>query len=805
MSESKVTSRNMTALGINLIPQPAPLPGSLTPVIGRERELALASSLLRRDDVRLLTITGPGGIGKTRLAIEIGRAERDTFVDGIAFIPLVSVSDIDGIALAIARALGVLNTVVVADKGNLAAILQSSSMLLILDNFEHILTAAPFVTELLAACPRLKVVVTSRALLHVAGEFALPLPPLELPTLRRAPSLSEIEQSSAVKLFVNRTEAIVPSFVLNDSNAMVVADICRHLDGIPLAIELAAAQSTILSSADLLSRIAAQLPLPVSGPRDSPARLRSMRDAIAWSYDLLSSEEQKLFRYLGIFAGGFTLAAAERISKSVSPDTDAHQSSTLDLLAVLVDKSLVQSAVLDGTSRFSMLETIRSFAIERLDGLDETDVIAAAHAAWCLEIAARPPNAFATAGRFEHFRVLEAETANMQAALVWYEQRCDGERLLRLVVALIQFWYATGQYRESAAWLTIALEMAPKKSSFEHGRALAELARYNARSGESMRAIELLRESLEVFRLEGDLEHLAITLVRLGAAANQRGDFDQAERALNEALDLVTTNVDMDHRPALLGTVLGNLGVVAHGRGDMEEALTNYERALAEMRGSGYVPGIVGALRDLGDLARDQEQHHIAVAYYQECLSMFNEFGDATVLIDAMVGVALAALAWRQPELAAHLLGSAEALREKLGGAFSVPTDRVAHERALQSLQASLSQDELNAAWQAGRQLTVAEVFAVIRAVSIPTTAIGTDDATSIRLTPRELDVLRLLAAGYSDRAIADQLFLSVRTVEAHVSRTLAKLGVKSRTAAVGAAIAAGLVDISPQGQGSLE
>lgn len=799
MSEPKITPQGAMTLGFNLLPQPAPLPGPMTPVIGRERELALASSLLRRDDVRLLTITGTGGIGKTRLAIEIGRAERDTFVDGIAFIPLVSVSDIDGIALAIARALGVLNALVVADQGNLAAILQSSSMLLILDNFEHILTAAPFVSELLAACPNLKVVVTSRALLHVAGEFALPLPPLELPNLRRALSLPDIEQSPAVKLFVSRAEAIVPSFVLNDSNALVVADICRHLDGIPLAIELAASQSTILSSADLLSRIAARLPLPVSGPRDSPARLRSMRDAIAWSYDLLSSEEQKLFRYLGIFAGGFTLAAAESISSAIAPDTDTPRSTTLDLLAALVDKSLVQSAVLDGTSRFSMLETIRSFAAERLDLMGETDAIAAAHAGWCLEIAERPVKSFVFAGNFKLFRALEAETANMQAALVWYEKRGDGERLLRLVASLIQFWYATSQYRESAAWLTVALEMAPKTSSRERGQALAELARYSARSGDSFRATELLRESIEIFRLEGDIETLAITLVRLGATANSRGDFEQAEEAFNEALELVTTTIDMDSRSAMIGTVLGNLGVAAHGRGDMERAHTMYERALVEMRVSGYVPGIAGALRDLGDLARDREQHHIAVAYYQECLSLFNEYGDATVLFDAMQGVALAAIAWGQPERAAHLLGSAEALREKLGGEFSVPSDRAAHERALKSLQSALGQRELDVAWQAGRQLTVAEAFAEIRAISTPPTAADPDIGTAIKLSPRELEVLRLLAAGHPDRAIADELFLSVRTVEAHVSRTLAKLGVKSRTAAVGAAISAGLVNIPPR------
>jgi predicted ATPase/DNA-binding NarL/FixJ family response regulator len=768
----------------------------MTGIIGREGELALASSLLHRDDVRLLTITGPGGIGKTRLAIEIGRAEAGSYHDGVAFISLASLRDADGIAVEIARSLGVLNTVVIANRQKLAAILRSSKMLMILDNFEHILTAAPFVTELLATCPRLKIVVTSRSLLHVAGEFALPLSPLELPHLHRAPSLSEIERSAAVRLFVNRAQAIVPSFELADANAAVVAEICRHLDGVPLAIELAAAQSTVLSSTDLLDRISARLPLPVSGPRDVPARLRSMRDAIAWSHDLLLPEEQELFRHLGIFTGGFTLAAAEAISAAVSPSTEPSGSSTLERLAALVDKSLIRSSAYDGASRFSMLETIRAFALERLTALGETDAVAAAHADWCLAIAERPVSSIVLTGNYERFRALEAEAANMHAALVWYEARGDSERLLRLVAALIEFWYASSRYGEATAWLATALEMAPKTSSRERGRALAELARYTARSGENLRATELFRESVEIFRDQDDLEILTITLVRLGAAANQRGDFEQAERTLNEALDVVTTHPEMNHRSALIGTILGNLGVAAHGRGDTDHALSIYERALVEMRAAGYVPGIASALRDLGDLARDREQHRISVAYYRECLSMFNEYSDATVIIDAMQGLAPAVIAWRQPERAARLLGFAEALREKLGGEFSVPTDRAAHERAVTSLQSALDQKELDAAWQAGRQFTVIEAFAEAQAISTPDPAADPDTKPAIKLTRRESDVLRLLAAGHSDRAIADELFLSVRTVEAHVSRTINKLGAKSRTAAVGAAIAAGLVTI---------
>jgi predicted ATPase/DNA-binding CsgD family transcriptional regulator len=799
MNESTDTSRNLTALEFNLIPQPTPIPRPMTGLIGRMRELALASSLLRRDDVRLLTIVGPGGIGKTRVAIEIGRSEREHFADGVAFVPLVSVSDIDGMVMAIARALGVLNAVIVADRHSLAAILRSSSMLLILDNFEHLLAAAPFVTELLIACPHLKIGITSRALLHVSGEFALPLPPLDLPKFDRMPSLPEIEQSSAVALFVRRAQAIVPAFELNDFNASIIAEICRYLDGIPLAIELAAAQSTILSSADLLSRIAARLPLPVSGPRDAPARLRSMRDAIAWSYDLLSTEEQELFRHLGIFVGGFTLAAVESISPAVSAQISGGRSTPLELLASLVDKSLVQSAAIDGVLRFSMFETIRAFAVERLEDHGETDALAEAHAAWCLETAEGTGNSIVIAGNIERFRILDAEVANMRAALAWYETRRDGERLLRLASALIEFWYAINQYRESAAWLTVALDLAPKKSSLERARALAELGRYRTRSGDDRRGFDLMRESVEIFKHEGDLEALTFTLVRLGALENLRGEYERADPYFYEALEMLDTNLEIDHRPALLGTVLGNLGVSAHGRGDTKQALELYERSLAEARISGYVPGIVRALRDLGDLARDLDQHHRAIALYQECLSMFNEYGDLTILIDVLEGVAPAAIAWRRPELAARFLGSAESFREKLGGAFSVPTDRLAHERALKALRSALVQDELDAAWQVGRQMTVAKAYDEVRVFTPPPAELRSEVESAVSLSARELDVLRLLAAGQRDREIADELFISVRTVEAHVARILTKFEVRTRTAAVSAAIASRLIDVAAE------
>src|SRR5215203_3311252 len=472
--------------GGDLDPTVPPLPESVTSFVGREQEVAAVCALLRRADVRLLTLTGPGGVGKTRLALAVADALASTFADGVQFVSLAPLTDPGLVDATVAQALSIREAGEDPLRTQLVASLRSRCLLLILDNFEQVLEAAPMVTELLVSCPQLRALVTSRTLLGVSGEQIYPVPPLELPTPLRggtAIPLEVLASSAAVQLFVERVRAVRPNFTPTQQNAAAVAAICHRLDGLPLAIELAAARVRHLPPPELLIRLAHRLPLLTGGPRDQPARLQTMRDAIAWSHDLLSPEEQALFRRLAVFAGGFTLKAAEAVVTKVG--ASASETDLLDVLGQLVDKSLVYRVDHpDGEPRVGMLETIREFALEQLIACDEETILRDAHAAYFLTLVERSDREHSHAQEeIEYVPRPGGDQDNLRAALNWFEASGQTECFLRLATSAAGLWDVLGQYHEGLDWLQRALAISGNSAPSVRMRALRRLGVLAGNSG----------------------------------------------------------------------------------------------------------------------------------------------------------------------------------------------------------------------------------------------------------------------------------------------------------------------------------
>jgi predicted ATPase/DNA-binding CsgD family transcriptional regulator len=809
-------------------PRPAlpDLPVPLTRLIGREWEVAAVVALLQLDDVRLLTLVGPGGVGKTRLALQAAVDLSDVFPDGIGFVPLAAIRDPDFVLFAVAQGLGFQDMGTRPLGERLAAFLRSQRILLVLDNFEHLLDATPQLALLLSACPRLKLLVTSRTVLRLSGEHTLPVPPLALP-LNPAPSLDEVASSEAVGLFLARARASRPDFALTETNAAAVAAISRRLDGLPLAIELAAARLAHLPLPGLLRRLEQRLPLLTGGPCDLPARQRTMRNAIAWSYELLTPDEQTLFRRLAVFVDGFTLGAAAAIT-GVMERTDG---TILDSIAALVDQSLVQTVEgPNGEPRYQILETVREFGLERLTDSGEAKELSRRHAHYFLALAQQGAVALMNTVQGSWLNRLEAEQANLRSALGWLRDQGESAAGLRLAAMLGSFWHIRSANTEGRAWLETFLALtgddeAPTMDRIVALRWAGELA---GLQGDLTTAETCLRESLALARQAGDTCGIAAALRAFGSAVLQHGDVAGSLAPLKEAAALTRELGDLRQTAFLLAYVayaVGHQGdltraealaaesvELVHSSGDVQSFETDfvefvqgwlaimggdYDRARCRLEAALALGQAIAAkatlsaiLGGLGEVALVKGEADVASQHYHEGLVLGFE-GDFRLGI-ALNLQGLVRLGTRSGELVpiARVVGALDAFAGTIRALPPLVTDQ--YEADVAKVRMALGEEVFSAARAAGHSLRLQDAISEAMALPVAPVVAPTEAppaAASMGLSPRELDVLRMVAAGHSDQAIADALFVSRRTVNTHVGNILSKLGAPSRSAAVAVAV----------------
>jgi len=794
------------------------LPAPRDSFVGREQELSEIKRELAK--TRLLTLTGTGGSGKTRLALQVTRGLVGAYPDGVWLVELAGLSEGTLVPQAVAGALGVRERPGQPITDTLNEALRTKQALLVLDNCEHLVeTAAHLVDALLDSCPNLRLLATSREALGVAGEVRWAVRSLSVPDAHLAPSVEELEGYESARLFAERASERRPGFAVNPENAEAVAEICRRLEGVPLAIELAAARVGTLSVKEIRDRLENSLKLLTSGGRIQAPRQRTLRGTLDWSHKLLSESEKKIFERLAAFAGGCTLAAAEEVVSG----NGVEEGDVLDLLSELLDKSLVLAeAAGEGEARYRMLEPIRQYAREKLEESGEAQAVSCRHAAFFLTLAEESEPGLWGPEEASWLEHLEAEHDNMRAALSWAIEQGDAELGLRLTAALRWFWYARGHFGEGRGWLERALHKDGETSAGVRAKALDAVGWLAHDQGDMDRAVAAAEEGLELNTEEIEGSCVASFRNMLGEAARHRGDYERATELFAEGLALYREAGDTRG----IAWSLGNLANVSSDRGDYERAVELYEEGLALcrelggaqplgdylstlgyefllqgnheraaalneeaaalLRNQGHKGGLQYALDNLGWTALVRGDHEQAKALHEESLALCRELGDQLVASESMEGLACAAGIRGEAERAARMFGAAQALREAVG------YRQAARGRALRKPYLALAISQLDqASWEAafadGQRMTFEQAVEYVLSAeefTLPTSPApqrSSTDESPADLTRREREVASLLSQGLTNRQIASELVISEHTVENHVARILKKLNLRSR------------------------